>query len=65
MSSMSIKETARRLNVSEGTVRRMVREEILPSFRVGHQIRIPEEQLNKWIGNGGARRSTAKLTRIN
>ena len=51
--SLAIKATAERLNVSPGTVRRLIKAGSMPSFRVGHQIRILEDRLQEWADRGG------------
>jgi excisionase family DNA binding protein len=45
---------ARVLDVSQAPIRRMIRDGRLPAVRVGKRsLRVEEQQLNKWIENGG------------
>ncbi len=46
---MSIANTAVYLHVSEATVRRMVRDKDIPSFRVRNQILIRQMDVDSWI----------------
>jgi len=46
---MSIATTAEYLHVSEQTVRRMVRDRDIPSFRVRNQILIRQMDVDSWI----------------
>lgn len=46
---MSVAQTADYLHVSEQTVRRMVRDRELPSFRVRNQILIRQMDVDAWI----------------
>ena len=46
---ISQKDAARRLMVSTGTVRRLIKENELEAYRFGNQIRIVEDSLNLYI----------------
>ncbi|GMA52582.1 hypothetical protein GCM10025857_39980 [Alicyclobacillus contaminans] len=46
---MSIAEAAEYLHVSEQTVRRMVRDKEIPSFRVRNQIFVRQTDVDEWI----------------
>jgi excisionase family DNA binding protein len=45
MDYLTVKEAAEHLRVSEATIRRLVREGMLPSFKVGRQFRIADGSL--------------------
>ncbi len=51
---LTLPTVARQLGVSESCTRRLIQAKLLPSVRVGHQIRVSEEQLRRWIDAGGA-----------
>lgn len=46
---MSIAELAQYLHVSEPTVRRLIRERTVPSFRVRGQIFVRQQDVDEWI----------------
>jgi excisionase family DNA binding protein len=46
---LSIADTARYLKVSEQTVRRLIREKTVPSFRVRNQIFLRQIDIDQWI----------------
>jgi excisionase family DNA binding protein len=46
---MPLVEVAEYLHVSEQTVRRMVRDKELPSFRVRNQIFVRQQDVDQWI----------------
>ncbi|SIS89163.1 helix-turn-helix domain-containing protein [Alicyclobacillus vulcanalis] len=46
---MSIAELAKYLHVSEPTVRRLIRERTIPSFRVRGQIFVRQTDVDEWI----------------
>jgi excisionase family DNA binding protein len=48
-SLLSIYKTARRLSVSEKTIRRLIRSGELPALRVGGSVRIDPDELNAWL----------------
>ena len=48
---MSIAELAKYLHVSEQTVRRMIRDRTIPSFRVRGQIFVRQMDVDRWIQN--------------
>ena len=46
---LSISDTAEYLHVSESTVRRLIREKTIPSFRVRGQIFVRQMDIDTWI----------------
>lgn len=46
---MGIKDVADYLNVSVSEVRKLVRENQIPYFRIGNRIKIRTTDLNNWI----------------
>ncbi len=46
---MTLRDVMARLNVSEPTVRRMVRRGDIPAFRVGGQLRFERKEIEKWL----------------
>ena len=46
---VSVSETARMLSLSNTTVLRLVNKGTLPSVRIGGSLRIPVDELLKWI----------------
>lgn len=48
-SMMTIAEVRSRLRVSASTIRRLVREEKLPAYRVGAQLRFKPEEIAAYI----------------
>jgi excisionase family DNA binding protein len=50
---MTVSEVQYLLRVSERTVRKLTRDGILPSFKIGTAIRISRDGLLKWIEAGG------------
>ena len=46
---LSVEELARALQVTTGTVYRLVREDGLPGVRVGGQWRFRREELERWL----------------
>ncbi|MBZ5626116.1 MAG: helix-turn-helix domain-containing protein [Acidobacteriia bacterium] len=51
---LRIPSVARLLSVSEASTRRLIRAGVIPSIRVGRQIRVDEEVLREWMNRGGA-----------
>ena len=49
--TLSVKEVATRLNVTEETVRRWCRAGELGHFKIGNTIRVQEEDLKEYIEN--------------
>lgn len=47
--NLSVRDVARHLNVSEKTIYRMIRDEMIPCFRVGGQWRFDGREINSWI----------------
>lgn len=45
----TIEDVAKILQVSEATVRKLIREKLLTAFRVGPQLRITQEALDGYI----------------
>jgi excisionase family DNA binding protein len=50
---LTIKQAAELLRVSPRTIQAMIQRKELTAFRVGHQWRIRESQLTKWIQDLG------------
>jgi len=48
-----VAEVARILDVSESRVYELIRQEILPSVRLGRQIRVDKKALDEFIQGGG------------
>lgn len=46
---MSIADTAEYLHVSEQTIRRMVRDKEIPSFRIRNQIFVRQMDIDVWV----------------
>ncbi len=53
MRLLKIHQVAKVLDMTEGRVYELCRQQILPHTRFGRQIRISEEQLQKYILSGG------------
>jgi len=49
MPLLSVADVAERLNVSEKTVRRQIKDGSLPSHRVGRNLRISEDDLRAYL----------------
>jgi PTS system nitrogen regulatory IIA component len=47
--NLSVKSVAKLLNVSEKTIYRMIKDEMIPCFRVGGQWRFDSKEINSWI----------------
>jgi excisionase family DNA binding protein len=47
-----VRTVARRLNVSEKTVRRLITRNDLWAYRVGRQLRVSEEELIRYLDRG-------------
>jgi len=45
---LSVKNVAKLLNVSEKTIYRMIKDEMIPCFRVGGQWRFDRREINSW-----------------
>lgn len=52
-SFLQISQVSDLLEISDTTTRRLVKNGVLPSVRVGRQIRIDQRQLQEWLDNGG------------
>jgi excisionase family DNA binding protein len=50
---MDAVETGKFLGIQPQRVYEMARKGILPVVRLGRQIRFDQDQLDKWIGEGG------------
>ncbi len=50
---LTLEQTAETLNVSYARAAQLAREGILPTIRLGRQIRVDPEQLAAFIANGG------------
>ncbi len=46
---LSLAETSERLSVSVSTVRRLVSSGLLPAVRVGHQLRVDPDELERYV----------------
>ena len=46
---LTVREAAEMLQVSKRTLERMIYDKKFPAFKVGHQWRVSESQLNKWV----------------
>lgn len=57
----SIKQAAKKLNVSTSTIRRQISNGSLKSVRIGNSIRIPEEELDKYLKIPSSVDSTVKI----
>jgi excisionase family DNA binding protein len=53
MRLLTAKEVAPILQVTEARVYEMSRENLLPTVRMGRQVRYDEETLRNWIRDGG------------
>ena len=51
---LRISAVARLLSVSESSTRRLIRKNVIPSIRIGRQIRVDPESLREWLRRGGA-----------
>jgi excisionase family DNA binding protein len=49
MANLTIKQTAKLLEASQGGVRKLLAERRLGYFRYGRAIRIPEEEISRFI----------------
>ena len=47
--NLSVKDVAKLLNVSDKTIYRMIKDEMIPCFRVGGQWRFERREINSWI----------------
>jgi excisionase family DNA binding protein len=52
------------LQISETSIRRLIRQGRIPSIRVGRQIRVDEAVLEQWLRAGGSQSST-RTSQIN
>ena len=50
---LKVVQVARMLQVSTARVYELVRHKIIPSVRLGRQLRIDDTALRKWIASGG------------
>lgn len=56
-----IEQAAKKLNVSTSTIRRQISKGSLKSVRIGNSIRIPEEEIDKYLKIPGDGDSTTKI----
>lgn len=42
------------LDISKSSAKRLIADGLIPVVRAGRQLRIDEEELTRWIANGGA-----------
>jgi len=47
---LNVYKAARRLSVSEKTIRRLIRSGELPALKVGNSLRIDPAELERWLG---------------
>jgi putative molybdopterin biosynthesis protein len=47
--SLTVRDVARRLNVSKPHVYRLASEGVLPAFRVGRAVRVDADELAAWL----------------
>lgn len=59
----SIKQAAKKLNISTSTIRRQISKGSLKSVRIGNSIRIPEEEINKYLKIPSNIDNTIKIAR--
>lgn len=45
----NVSEVAEYLNISVDTVRRLIKNEELNAYKIGHQIRVSEKQVNSYL----------------
>ncbi len=50
--ALSVMQVARRLNLSEPTVRKLIADGALKAYKVGRQFRIEQPELQAFIRNG-------------
>ena len=50
---LSVEEVSQLLGVGTGRCYELVRENLIPSVKLGRQVRIDAMQLDKWINDGG------------
>lgn len=53
VSLLTIPEVARQLRVSPGRAYHLARSRLIPTVRLGRQVRVDPEQLAAWIASGG------------
>ena len=46
---LRVRDAAEHANVSERTIRRLIRKGALPALRVGAQVRIDADELEAWL----------------
>ena len=49
MEIMTVKETARYLNCSESSIRNIVRDKVIPNFRIGSKLNFNKETIDRWV----------------
>lgn len=49
MEIMTIKELSNYLSISDSEIRKMVRLNVIPFFRLGNRIKFKKSSINKWI----------------
>ena len=49
---LTVRELAQRLRIGRTSAYRLCAGVDFPSVRVGNQIRVPEEELNRWLKRG-------------
>jgi DNA (cytosine-5)-methyltransferase 1 len=61
---LTLEEVASTLKVSDKTVRRLIKGNSLPAFRVGSSWRIQRRDLSSWIDTGGSSPSPSQIARV-
>jgi excisionase family DNA binding protein len=46
---LRVDEAAERLTISASTTRRLIARGDLPAVKVGHSLRVPEDELEEWL----------------
>ena len=54
---LTIAEVSTQLRVSRGTVYALIKADVLPAVRIGHQLRIPERVLANFLEVSGTRKA--------
>jgi excisionase family DNA binding protein len=49
---LRVRDAAEKANVSERTIRRLIRKGELPALRVGGQVRLDPDELERWLYGG-------------
>lgn len=60
---MTVREVAQRLQVGVPRAYQLIRDGVIPSVRIGSQVRVDPLLLDEWIARGGAVAAPRKSTR--